>query len=103
MTDTLAATKEEDDASVSAATSKKRRLKGRETRAFVNLLDSAIKAQDYERDFTIPGSTIQLHRSAGPASKQVMYARPPKALVIHLGRSSFGGYGYGQKNNCHVR
>lgn len=80
-----------------ASSSKKKRQK--ELQRSLARLDAAIDAADFERNFAdiLP---VKLERAVGPASKQAMYAMPPKALVIHLSRSSFGGYS--AKNNCQV-
>lgn len=83
--------------------SKKKRL--REAQRTVSRLAEVIEAEDYERDMEGIVPAGKLDRAAGPATKQAMYANPPKLLVLHLSRSSFSdsGYGYSQKNNCQVR
>ncbi|KAG8890934.1 hypothetical protein FRB98_002954 [Tulasnella sp. 332] len=46
---------------------------------------------------------VKLEKVFSPCStKQVMIARPPPVLVVHLNRSSYYGYGSAHKNSCRV-
>jgi len=82
--------------------SRKKRI--RELQRTIARLEEVIDLGDFEVDLTSE-LAIKLERSIGPARKQVMFASPPKLLVLHLSRSSFyeGSYGYSAKNNCVVK
>ena len=105
LSQSVQAQKSDTPQKVSEAKSISKRKRLRELQKTVARLQEVIDSEDYERDMEGIVPSGRLDRAAGPATKQAMYASPPKLLVIHLSRSSFmdSGYGYSQKNNCQAR
>ncbi|KAG9038844.1 hypothetical protein FRB95_014393 [Tulasnella sp. JGI-2019a] len=80
-----------------ASTNRKKRAK--EAAKLQRRVEDALNESRIEDDI----KDVKLEKVFSPCStKQVMIARPPPVLVVHLNRSSFYGYGNAYKNSCRV-
>ncbi|KAG8948616.1 hypothetical protein FRC03_000671 [Tulasnella sp. 419] len=84
-----------DDQPVTSA----RKTRARQTKKLQQKVQEALDQRDIEQD--IKG--VKLEKVVSSCStKQVMIARPPPILALHLNRSSYFGAGYASKNSCRV-
>ncbi|KAI9250168.1 hypothetical protein BDA99DRAFT_523041 [Phascolomyces articulosus] len=69
-------------------------------------IESRIQTNRIEEDIIMPGGggegMIQRVVESPLSTKQVMFAKPPKILCLHLSRSAFHASGAVYKNTCHI-
>ncbi|GAA5851001.1 hypothetical protein JCM8547_009152 [Rhodosporidiobolus lusitaniae] len=78
------------------SSSKERR---RKIQKLVEKVQTAVDANDYEKDL---GEDVKLERAEGAAGKMVKLARTPDIFLLHLNRASHYGFSGPIKNSCAV-
>lgn len=75
-----------------------RKERRRKVQRLVERVEGVVEAGDFEKEL---GDEVKVERVAGPAGKQVRFARTPDVLTFHLNRSSHFGNG-AYKNSARV-